>query len=58
MCQMLLKRHYPDVCLVKNVFNLLKTAPPFDTDWDPKKLKIASEVPCCVHEEGWFLGLQ
>lgn len=58
MCQMLLKRHYPDVCLVKNVFNLLKTGPPFDTDWDPKKLKIASEVPCCVHEEGWFLGLQ
>ena len=58
MCQMLLKRHFPDVCLVKNVFSLLKVVPPADTEWDPRKLKIASEVPCCVHEGGEFLGLQ
>lgn len=50
-CQALIKRHYPGVCLVKDVYHLLKTVPEASS-WNARRLRIAESIPCCVHPSG------
>ena len=47
-CNKALVQHYPDTCVMRDVFDLLKEYPK-SKHWKAHKLSLANDFQCCNH---------